>query len=288
MRKEAGLTYVLQWLVASFPEVGEAVFSDSYINKISGGISNESYRVVTGDYDWVVRLRKCNKASYLLDIEIEIKLLKSAAEADLVPVVVKGDPVAGILVTQYLKESKPWTQNLSRQHRNITRIANRLREFHQIDMNLETYRPLGVSQSYIDEAGSLCERDRAWGKELITYATNYERCYRPKVVCHNDLVAENILDDGTLRFIDLEYAVTADPILDLASLVAMNNFDRDQASYLLYNYYGGEPPCSTQSFFNVVRMTHLLSYFWCLSRMQEAEDSSPFKLFAAEIAAMLR
>ena len=288
MRKEAGLTYVLQWLATSFPEVGEAVFSSSHIEKISGGISNESYRVVTGDYDWVVRLRKCNKASYLLDIEIEIKLLKSAAEADLVPVVVKGDPVAGILVTQYLKESKPWTQNLSRQHRNITRIANRLREFHQIDMNLEAYRPLGVSQSYIDEAGSLCERDRAWSEELITHAKNYEQCYHPKVVCHNDLVVENILDDGTLRFIDLEYAVVADPILDLASLVAMNNFEGDQVSYLLYNYYGGESPCGTQSFFNIVRMTRLLSYFWCLSRMQEAEDSSPFKLFAAEIAAMLR
>jgi thiamine kinase-like enzyme len=117
---------------------------------------------------------------------------------------------------------------------------------------------------------------------------NYERCYRPKVVCHNDLVAENILDDGTLRFIDLEYAVAADPILDLASLVAMNDFEGDQVSYLLYNYYGGESPCSTQSFFNIVRMTRLLSYFWCLSRMQEAEDSSPFKFFAAEIAAMLR
>jgi len=288
LRKEAGLTYVLQWLAASFPETGEAVFSDSYIKKISGGISNESYRVVTGDYDWVIRLRKCNKASYLLDIEIEIKLLKSAAEADLVPVVIKGDSVAGILVTQYLKGSKPWTQNLARQHRNITRIANRLREFHQIDMNLETYRPLGVSQSYIDEAGSLCERDRAWSKELITHAKNYEQCYRPRVVCHNDLVAENILDDGTLRFIDLEYAVVSDPILDLASLVAMNGFEGDQVNCLLYNYYEGESPCSTQSFFNIVRMTRLLSYFWCLSRMKEAEDSSSFKLFAAEMVAVLR
>jgi len=288
LRKEAGLTYVLQWLAASFPETGEAVFSDSYINKISGGISNESYRVVTGDYDWVVRLRKCNKASYLLDIDIEIKLLKSAAEADLVPVAVKGDSVAGILVTQYLKGSKPWTQNLARQHRNITRIVNRLREFHQIDMNLETYRPLGVSQSYIDEAGSLCERDRAWSKELITHAKNYEQCYRPRVVCHNDLVAENILDDGTLRFIDLEYAVVSDPILDLASLVAMNGFEGDQVNCLLYNYYEGESPCSTQSFFNIVRMTRLLSYFWCLSRMKEAEDSSSFKLFAAEMVAVLR
>ena len=102
MRKEVGSTYALQWLATSFPEAGEAVFSNSYINKISGGISNESYRVVTGDYDWVVRLRKCNKASYLLDIDIEIELLKSAAEADLVPVAVKGDSVAGILVTQYL------------------------------------------------------------------------------------------------------------------------------------------------------------------------------------------
>lgn len=290
MKGDPTLRDALNWLVKFFPEA-EAAFSEPVIEKMSGGVSNTSYRVIVGDHDWVVRLRKSHVVDYRLDIRVETYLLKNAWAADLVPEVVRGDSESGILVTLYLKGAKPWTPKLARQRGNITRLATRLREFHQIEVNLEAYRPLEASHSYIQAvggAGGLCARDRDWSEELITLARDYERCYQARVVCHNDLVAANILDDGTLRFVDLEYAVASDPILDLASLVAMNDFDGAQTNHLLGTYYKGEPICSIQSFLDVVRMVRLLSYFWSLSHIQEAEDPSPLNHFAAEIAAMLR
>jgi hypothetical protein len=73
--------------------------------------------------------------------------------------------------------------------------------------------------------------------------------------------------------------VLAQPIVDLASLAAMNDFDADRREQLLNAYY--EPGCAPYGdaeFVEVVRLQRLLAYFWALSAPsgRTREQRAPF------------
>jgi thiamine kinase-like enzyme len=73
--------------------------------------------------------------------------------------------------------------------------------------------------------------------------------------------------------IDFDYAVVAEPILDLASLVVMNSLSRAEETELLNAYFaGGELPFSAQEFARVQRLVRLLAHFWSLAS-NEAETA---------------
>ena len=81
--------------------------------------------------------------------------------------------------------------------------------------------------------------------------------------CHNDLVAANVLAGAKLRLIDFEYAAQAAPVLDLASLAAMNGYGEAEERLLLAAYESpvGEPFSRTE-FAKVRRLVALLAHFW--------------------------
>jgi thiamine kinase-like enzyme len=63
--------------------------------------------------------------------------------------------------------------------------------------------------------------------------------------------------------VDFEYAARAAPILDLASLAAMNDFTGDDQRALLRAYYAGSNvPVSPADLADVVRMVRLMAFFW--------------------------
>ena len=58
--------------------------------------------------------------------------------------------------------------------------------------------------------------------------------------CHNDLVAENILETDHLRFLDWEYACDNDPFFDLATLTTHHVLNDEQIDALLDAYFEGD------------------------------------------------
>lgn len=104
-------------------------------------------------------------------------------------------------------------------------------------------------------------------RELIALAEEYDERFPPTAICHNDLVAENILDTGELRLIDFEYAVRAAPVLDLASLAAMTRMTARQRRLLVEAYYpDGSASFSADEFARVVRLSKLIAFFWARSQ----------------------
>src|SRR5690606_39534213 len=101
--------------------------------------------------------------------------------------------------------------------------------------------------------------------ELFELARAYRARYPSEVLCHNDLVASNVLDDGDLKLVDFEYAVTAAPVLDLAGIAALNDFDDDGWRLAEAYYEGMRVPFSWGELRKVVRLVRLIAYFWALS-----------------------
>jgi thiamine kinase-like enzyme len=98
-----------------------------------------------------------------------------------------------------------------------------------------------------------------------------------------------VLDDGKLALVDFEYAVRAEPLLDLANLAAMNGFNGAEQRALLAAYRRVTP--ATTEVADVawlVRMVRLMAWFWALLGKTNAEDAAPYAQYLAKLGAELR
>ena len=280
----------------------EVNVSDLLIEPLSGGLSNRSFHISHGEKQWAVRLPKSIEANRFqtLDTECEQQLLAAIAHTGLTPKVVLYDPDTGALITEFLRNAVPWTPEIARLPENVERIAATLRSLHGIRVSpdlLSPFYPVQLAERYLNmayrsqraEDRNLAVEEKHWEEELRRLAGLYEARFSPNAVCHHDLVAANILEDDQLWLLDFEYAMWADPVLDLASLSAMNGYDATQRNLLSQKYFDVEPiPFATEHLDDVIRLELLLSYFWAVSRQSAVEEADDMARFADSMAAMLR
>jgi thiamine kinase-like enzyme len=156
---------------------------------------------------------------------------------------------------------------------------------------LRAFDPVAFAAEYLESLGgerALPVVQRPFADALTMLARDYRARYPHMVLCHNDLVASNILDDGGLWLIDFEYAVTAAPVLDIAGIAAMNDYGRYERLQLSEAYYEGSPvPFSAAELDKVVRLVRLIAYFWALSSAEQTAEPEPYRRFAEHIEAQL-
>jgi aminoglycoside phosphotransferase (APT) family kinase protein len=242
------------------------------VEALTGGLNNDSYLVTRGDHRYVIRLTRPN-AGTTLTLDQEWLLLQAAAAAGAAPEPVGIDATSGALVVRHVGGAEPWTASRARDLTNIARITPLLRRLHAVPARVRKFAPLHHANRYIAAAGgdaALAPADREQAAELRALAVGYLQRYPATVVCHNDLVAANILDDGELKLIDFEYAALAAPVLDLASLAAMNDFGSLHREALLAAYFAPRTaPFSHEEFAKVVRLVALIAYFWKLASPEQ-------------------
>lgn len=267
------------------------------VQPLTGGMSNHSFVLARGSDQWAVRLPLPARVGMTPDPETEARVLTVAANERLTPEVVAFDVETGVLVTRYLQGAASLNAEQVREHACIDRIAATMRRLHSLPAPpaLGDFRPTKLARAYIDAAlalpgarHDLANERRRWSAEFLHLAEEYEAAFKPAALCHNDLVAANILDDGHLWLVDFEYAVRADPIVDLAGLSGLNGFGPDNTRRLLNAYYGpASVPVSVAQFDRVVRMVLFLAYFWALAH-DGNETADDLQRFAAAMAAVLR
>jgi aminoglycoside phosphotransferase (APT) family kinase protein len=262
------------------------------IRALGGGLTTRSYLVVAGERRHVLRLPVPGSVAWL-DVATEARAMRAAAAADLAPAVIAVDAEAGLLLTDY--RTTLWTPDLVRQPAVVTMIVRSLRALHRLEVDLPVYSVEGFTSTYLaalaaKSVRTLSAEEGRWAVELAQLGTKFDTTYAPTALCHNDLGAANILIDGAAaRLIDFEYAGRGAPLLDLASLAAMNDFNEAQRRQLLDEYYGTAPDAPTMhDLDNAVRMVRLLAYFWGRVAEKRLADPRAHMELAASIGATLR
>lgn len=257
---------------------------------LSGGLSRRTFHASSDQHGWVIRLTREGRAG-ALDLADEARIMADAAALEVAPRVVACDAAAGVLITEHLRGASPISLRTLKTDDGIRRIAALLKRLHRLRAGVRPFDPERFAAQYLTGACAderLDDRQRRLAQELRTLAKAYRSRFPSIVVCHNDLVPSNILDDGRLRLVDFEYAVLAAPVLDLAGLAALNGFDADTRWRLVEAYYGGVPvPFTPVELDRVVRLVRLMTYFWALHMASAAADRTPYDAFARHAAAAL-
>jgi Ser/Thr protein kinase RdoA (MazF antagonist) len=243
--------------------------------RLAGGVEQRSFLVTVAAGQYVLRLR-ADAMAPLLDVVAEARVMSAVAAAGLAPRVIAADRESGALLTEYRPAATPWTPAEARAEANIGRAADLLRALHGVRATLPRFVAAEIAEGYVADLAAAGRRDVTLAEELARLARAYDGRYGADSLCHNDLVAANVLDGGGLVLVDFEYAVCGAPILDLASLAGMNDYTESQRRELLRAYYGERVPVTSAEFADVVRMVRLFAMFWALLAAGRSAEASGY------------
>lgn len=203
-------------------EHGEPPYS---LELIGGGRANRSYLVRTGQGRFVVRLNESSASEPGLDRERELVLHSAAAAAGIAPPVVYATPDRSSFIITYL-DGRLWTPHYFSRMRDLRSLGQRLRVLHSVPPppRITPYDPMVTARRYADIVLRHDGDDDGRLAMLLANGTSalarsgWGR--RPASIVHGDLHHGNVLTADRVYFIDWEYAQVADPMHDLACILA--------------------------------------------------------------------
>jgi thiamine kinase len=201
------------------------------VEPIKHGLTNESWLVTLDGKQVVVRISNPDDASLQIDRQSETSILRAVAAAGIGPLVLLCDPSQRVLVTRYLGPT--WTDDDAVKPDNIARLGLVMRKLHVLAPPSDAHRVrlVQVIDDYVATLSQAADSEARYSAQVLDDAA--DTC-----LCHNDVHALNIVDDGDLRLIDWEYAGLGSPLFDLASVCVYQRYDGEQRAHLLAAYAG--------------------------------------------------
>ena len=224
---------------------------------LRGGLSNVNFVVEDAGRKFVVRIGGDNEMHGVVR-KNELAASRAAHAAGVAPRVVHAEP--GVLVLDFI-EGQTFTPEDIKDPRNLGRVIDVVRRTHrEIPKYLRGPGVLfWVFHVMRDYAHSLAEApgaDLGHIRRLKARSEELESAVGPieLVFGHNDLLAANIIDDGTrLWLVDWEYSGFNSPLFDLGGLASNSEMPVSMREQMLEMYFGG--PVTDELRFRYAAMT---------------------------------
>ncbi len=293
-------------VIAAVPAwVGRPVF----ISAIDGGLTNHNFRADVDGVPHFVRIPGAETDLLAVDRGNELANTRAAAIAGAGPRVLHHLPAWDVVVLEWL-DATTMSNAAFQEPGQTRRIAEVLRRLHAGPRFRDDFDMVALSARYlrlIDERGF----DAPPGyREHMSAVPRIDAALRAHpattVPCHNDLLAENYLDDGSrLWIVDYEYSGNNDPTFELGNTAQELGFDPAQLTELVAGYFGEATPallarCRLQMIMSDVGWTLWAAiqarispidydfWGWAMDRWARAEamiDGPEFEGWLAETAA---
>lgn len=243
------------------------------LQRLSGGSVNHTWRVDTSAGRYTLRLDASADRRPGVDRRRELLLHAAAAEAAIAPRIVRAAPEEQVLICEFLV-GRCWTTSDFQRDESIDRLGERLAALHALPPPAEcggSFEPLALVRHYLELAGAASTAAHAAGKVLSRLrgsVTQIEAAAARPGIVHGDLPYSNVLENSALWLLDWEYAQLADPIYDLACVLACVPLSgRRQRRLLAAAGLGGRDAARLASAVYVYRA---LTWAWQLARGEHA------------------
>ena len=245
------------------------------------GLTNRSFRVRSGGERFVLRLNAAHTPILRVDRANERVALQRAQQAGIGPEVVYSDGENGVLVTRFIDGTVLSADDLERTA-TLERIAALLREVHALPPFGNGYESLRAAGHYASALPDDAKLQRT-GESCLNFI-HAQRGMVTASFCHNDVIALNLIDTGSLYLIDWEYAGDNDAFFDLASLIAWHDLDARQTDVLLGAYTGGLREHDKERLEIQRRVYDALHWLWLAAR----ESITPSEFGSRRLAELER
>ena len=214
------------------------------VERLTGGLTNQNFVVSTGAGRFVARLAGQSSELLAIDRDAEYRNCLAAAATGIAPAVIDYRPAAGVLVVQFLS-GRTLTESDVRDAAMVHRIASACRTLHSAPRFVSDFDMFSVQRRYLNTAQRLGLRLPDGYTDFMSqvHGLHSVLAVRPSgpgtVPCHNDLLAENIIDDGDrLWIIDYEYSGNNDPCFELGNVASESHLPTELLVELVDAYFG--------------------------------------------------
>ena len=281
---DPGLAPIAERLASHPRFAGRAIV----LRPLAGGLTNRNLLVELDGGTERHALRIPGVGTPLLGIvrPIERDAAVAAAEAGVAPAVTGWVTPEGWLVTELLAATPVLPERLAGPDGRRA-IGELLRRVHGARAVPALFQPLRIVELH-----GILAADRGHpapdAPVIAALLGRLERALAPTApplrLCHNDLLAGNILDDGArLRLIDWEYAGMGDPYFDLGNLAANHHLDGDAIADVVRAWLGAAPASHELARVRLHRIvSDLREGMWAV--LQEVASTLPvdYAAYAAE------
>ncbi len=256
------------------------------LEELPGGITNRNYKVVSATGNRMARV--CEDHRVLgIDRRNEVACQGAAAALGIAPGIVYQEE--GILVSEFI-EARTLADSDVREAAMLRRLAQVLRHLHgardSLSGEMLYFCPFQTIRTYVGNARELGARlpetidsvleDMIWLSEEISP-------FRP-ALCHNDVLAANILDDGDrLWLVDWEYGGMGNPLFDLAGVCGNCGLEREEEVLLLSAYFGREDAAVAREVRILKAVSLLRETLWAVIQTIASDIDFDYVTYAAEL-----
>lgn len=211
------------------------------ITPLDGGITNVNYRVDDTAGSFVARIGADIPEHHVMRFN-ELACARAAHAAGVSPALIF--TASEITVIEFI-ESRTLTPEDVRAADMLPRVLDLLKTFHRsapehLRGPALVFWVFHVIRDYAATLQDHGDTRAALIAELVQIGNDLEKAAGPfdMVLGHNDLLAANLLDDGSrLWLIDFDYAGFNSPLFDLGGLASNNGLDEAQEQQMLEAYF---------------------------------------------------
>ena len=216
------------------------------ISPIEAGLTNQNFRVDVDGVPRFVRLPGQSTDLLAVDRGNELHNTRAAAATGVGPKVIDHDPASGALVLEWI-DGRTMSNEAFAEPGMPARIAASLRRLHAGTRFRDDFNMFRLSEYYLRVVDERSIRIPDGYRDALPKVGLIEAALAARplatVPCHNDLLAENYLDDGTqLWIIDYEYSGNNDPTFELGNTAQELGFDAARQEELCATYFGEATP----------------------------------------------
>jgi thiamine kinase-like enzyme len=216
------------------------------VSAVGGGLTNTNFRVEVDGRPYFVRIPGASTELLAVDRANEIYNARAASETGVAPRLLHVLPDDNVMVFDFIAGETMTIDRLQAAGM-PGRIAEALRRLHAGPRFLQDFNMFRLVEIYLATAERhdvrIPEDYRAHLPIVTEIEAAVRRHARPTVPCHNDLLAENYIDDGRqLWLIDFEYSGNNDPCFELGNTCQELHYTAAQVAELCRAYFGEATP----------------------------------------------